>query len=73
MVRAGSSVEHPSIEEAKVRIPFAAAWAIFFSPHCLTSLSCTNEYRSMDSGGNVKMNSVCEAITPWLNRARNSW
>ena len=26
------------------------AWAIFFNPHCHSSLSCINEYLAIDSG-----------------------
>ena len=49
-------------------------WAILLIPHCLSSLSCINEYLAIDSGGYIMwMNSLRAVIATWINAPRRSW
>ena len=45
--------------------------AFSFSPRCLSSLSCINEYMAIDSDGNVSVSSLC-IIAAWLNASQRS-
>ena len=43
-----SRLQEPKFESCAAKLK---PWASFFSLHCSSSLSCINEYLTMDSGG----------------------
>ena len=49
-------------------------WAFWFSPRCLSPLSCINEYLAIDSGGNV-IEYSSRVIAAWLEcfQEKSSW
>jgi len=48
------------------------SWASLFSQHCLSSLSCMNEYQAIDCGGYLCMSSLCTLIAAWLDASKRS-
>ena len=48
-------------------------WASFFTLHCSSSLSCTNEYLAIDNGRYVYEQPSCINCTIWLDASQRSW
>ena len=46
------------------------ALAILFIPHCLSSLSCINEYLATEL--DILTNSLCAVTAAWLNASREA-
>ena len=46
------------------------AWAISFTPHCLSSLSCRSKYLAIDSGEYMLTNSLLAVIATWVNASQ---
>ena len=47
-------------------------WAIFFTLHCSSSLSCINKYLTIDSGGYVYEQSSRINCSIWLDASQRS-
>ena len=68
--RSGSGVELRTLdyENPGSRVP----WASFFTLHCSSSLSCLNEYLTIDSGGYVYEQSSRINCSIWLDASQRS-
>ena len=66
-----------SQSRARILIPLcyhSEVWEFLFSAHCLSSISCINEYLAVDGGGNMSESSL-HVIDAWLEyfSEKSSW
>ena len=64
-----SRLREPGFESCPVLKP----WAIFFTLHSSSSLSCINEYHAIDSGGYVYELPSHINCSIWLDASQRSW
>ena len=69
----GSGVELQTLDyENPGSNPVLKPWASFYTLHCSSSLSCINEYLTIDSGGYVYEEPSSINCSIWLDASQRS-